>query len=626
MMKDVVIVGAGPCGLVALKELREAGHDAIIFEATEVLGGCFASSVVQPDLHLTISNWLMAFSDFPDPTRLHYPSGKAYLAYLQAYSRHFGLEQHIRYNSRVSQAILGNDNLWSLEVHQSDDRVMRVKTDALLVATGANQLPNLNVPGLEGFSGRLIHSSQYDESFKSQVAEQNLRVLVIGAGESGADVAAELAELSSDVSVWVRRAPCVGPRYLNDTIPEVERMVLNKSNEHPANSFLEASTTNRMSAGINVYSYGLFRRFLWNLPGVDTTIQRFNLESTASAFLRTEQATYVTKNSRMCEAVSQGKLQVIVKSTMLASGTTCKFSNADGMKDSTILREFDAIVLCTGYQASFPWIQIPERYKFEANPRTWFLHCFPRLLGDRLFFVGYARPHQGGIPATAEMLSRYIALLLRGEAHPLPADYGSLALRDMADEQEYYSISPGLNSLVDYNAYIESLARRMGCEPKLPRVCITLFNVHILSVLLLILGTWAMNTITALPAAILWATTLIGFFILEDGLLIKWWFYPNWSVWYRMNGPGAKPKLVSDVLNRVPLSRGMAVTPYFILFVLWYVPQFYMQRVLSIFIFIPHAVLTTLGLGDVSGWFGWLRPKQYVLHGCPWRVGDLFLP
>ncbi|KAI8632205.1 hypothetical protein F5Y19DRAFT_492091 [Xylariaceae sp. FL1651] len=244
------------------------------------------------------------------------------------------------------------------------------------------------------------------------------------------------------------------------------------SNEQPANSFLEAPTTNHMSAGINLYAYALSRRFLWNLS-CDTTIQRFNLESTASTFLRNEQATCVTKNSRMYEAVSQGKLQVIVRSTISTSGKMCTFSTASNKKDSAILREFDAIVLYTEYQATFPW----------------FLHCFLRLLGDHLFFVGYARPHQGGIPAAAEMLSCYIALLLRGDTLPLAANYGSLALRDVADEQEYYSTSLKLNSLVDYNAYIESLARCLGCESKSPRICIAIFNLHILLVLLLISGT-----------------------------------------------------------------------------------------------------------------------------------------
>lgn len=58
-MKRVVIVGAGPCGLTALKEMVVGGHDAILFERSNVLGGIFSSAAMYPDLHLTISNWAM---------------------------------------------------------------------------------------------------------------------------------------------------------------------------------------------------------------------------------------------------------------------------------------------------------------------------------------------------------------------------------------------------------------------------------------------------------------------------------------------------------------------------------------------------------------------------------------
>ena len=64
-MKRIVIIGAGPCGLAALKEMLAAGHEATIIERSAVLGGTFASAKAYPNLHLTISNWLMAFSDFP---------------------------------------------------------------------------------------------------------------------------------------------------------------------------------------------------------------------------------------------------------------------------------------------------------------------------------------------------------------------------------------------------------------------------------------------------------------------------------------------------------------------------------------------------------------------------------
>jgi dimethylaniline monooxygenase (N-oxide forming) len=55
-MKRIIIVGAGPCGLVALKGILEAGHDTILFERSAALGGIFARTATYPNLHLTIYN------------------------------------------------------------------------------------------------------------------------------------------------------------------------------------------------------------------------------------------------------------------------------------------------------------------------------------------------------------------------------------------------------------------------------------------------------------------------------------------------------------------------------------------------------------------------------------------
>ncbi|KAI1334897.1 hypothetical protein F5Y15DRAFT_409363 [Xylariaceae sp. FL0016] len=618
-MPRTIIIGAGPSGLAALKELREAGDDTILYEAAAILGGAFANPKCYSDLYLTVSNWFMAFSDFPDPARLHYPSGASYLAYLSAYAQHHDLEQHIRYNCTVLSAALEDDGRWHLSILQSNGLKFKTSSDALLVATVANQLPNTDVPGLGDFSGQILHSSRYNEAFKSRVSADSLRVLVIGAGESGADISAELADLSpGNVAVYVRRAPCIGPRYLNDTMPELERVRRNEKHaHHAATGFLEASTTNRMSAGLNVYAYGLFRRLLWQLPGGDRTITRFNLASTAGAFARTEQATYVTKNSRMAEAVKGGGLEVIVSPYMSAKGATCTF-------DRLRKRDFDVVVLCTGYRLAFPWLQIPDAYGFEPNPRSWYLHCFPRGLGDRLFFVGYARPHQGGIPVAAEMLSRYIANLLTSDAVHLPSDYGSRALRDMEDEQRYYSISPQLNSLVDYNAYIESLARHIGCEPKLPWVCVVAFNLHMVAVYAAVLG--SINRQVNWIAVAAWMSTTATFFVVEEGLLIKWWFYPQWAVWYRLSGAGARPKIVRDTLARAPLRSAIALTPYFAIFVLWSVLSFYVQRFLSVLMLMCQLIVSRTTLTSLGGWFGWLTPKLYILHDCPRSPLDYFLP
>jgi dimethylaniline monooxygenase (N-oxide forming) len=131
-----------------------------------------------------------------------------------------------------------------------------------------------------------------------------------------------------------------------------------------------------------------------------------------------DQATYVTKNQRMCEAAHQQKFEILVTSTAKAHGTLCDFVLPDGTVEQ---RVFDAVILCHGFRTELPWLKVP----LLTNLRHWFPHCFPSGMDHWLFFVRYARPHQGGISCTAEMLSRYIAMVLGGHRH-LPENHASL--------------------------------------------------------------------------------------------------------------------------------------------------------------------------------------------------------
>ncbi|KAK5173418.1 uncharacterized protein LTR77_002099 [Saxophila tyrrhenica] len=610
-MKRIIIVGAGPCGLVALKEMLEMGHNAILLEKSDRLGGVFSSAKLYSNLHLTISNWAMAFSDFPDPERLCYPSGEHYLQYLKAYAAHFDLEKRMMYGSEVCNACMGSDGRWTLEIKRSGDHIENMQSDALIVATGANQVAKPVPSELLGVSGRVLHSADYNEDFRRKVAEKKLRILVVGG---------ELADLSPHVSVWLRRPACVGPRYLNNK-PEMEQVAANKERDFPANGFLEAATTNRMSASLNVYAYGIFRRILWHTGVLNSTLARMCLDSTASAVLMNDQATYVTKNQRMCEAIHDGKLEALVSTKVSANGNTVTLQLANGVQGH---RQFDAIVLCTGFATSFPWLKVDD---LDTNPRSWFLHCFPEGLGDRLAFVGYARPHQGGMPVMAEMLSRYVALLFAGKRQ-LPEDYAERARREQIAEVEHYHISPHLSTLVDYNAFIESVARRVGCEPRLPLSIMLIFNMHIAAVLLLVLQVFSLTPGIVEPRLpfLLYVLTMALAFFIDDGLLIKWWFYPCWAVWYRQRGPGANPSLLEKTLRRVPLFKSTAITQGFMLLIAWSLPALYAQRILSVLIYLPYCLLDGVGVRWPKGWVGLLRPKMFALHGTEWRFSDLFVP
>lgn len=579
----------------------------------------------------------MAFSDFPDPTRQCYPSASEYLQYLHDYAKHFDILKHMQYNTEVLSAELQADNTWILQVQSnlSDDSKPRsLQFDALVVATGAHHEPNKDLPVLEGYRGQIIHSNQYDEAFKRHVAEKKLRVMVIGGGESAADLSSELGDLSSAATIWLRRPHCFGPRYLNNK-DEMEQVRANKSVDFPTNGFLEAATTNRMSAAQNVYLYGLWRRILWRMPILNKALNLMCIDATTDAFFLNDQATFVTKNQRMCEAALQKRIEVLVSPSLTwdaADGKTAQF--ADGQR-----RTFDAIVLCTGYRLSFPWIKTPGLgLDDNPSPRSWFLHCVPPRPGHGLFFVGYARPHQGGIPPMAEMQARYVAGLVKGDA-ALPSNYETLARHDEAASRNYYYISPDLNSLVDYAAFLENVARRVGCEPYLPAMCVLLFNLHMASVAWMAwtgLMQWqargaAQVTMASLAAdfqypALLWVVTVVGFLFYDDGLLIKWWLYPQWPVWYRQRGPHANPALLKAAMKRVPLWKSTAITRGFVLLLVWSIPTFYLQRFLSFFLFVPHLIFTALGVRYSEVWGGLLRPKMVVLHSGIWRAKDLFMP
>jgi dimethylaniline monooxygenase (N-oxide forming) len=334
-----------------------------------------------------------------------------------------------------------------------------------------------------------------------------------------------------------------------------------------------------------------------------------------------DQATYVTKNQRMCEAIQKGNLETLICPDVSARDKTVEFRMPDG---KIVSREFDVIVRATGYTAQFPWLKVKE---FDSNPRSWFLHCFPEKFGHCLSFVGYARPHQGGIPPMAEMQARYVAMILAGN-RKLPRNYALQARQQRENEREYYHISPYLHILVDYSAYIESVARRVGCEPRMPLWSVLLVNLHLLAVALMAVGVIRsdLNPLGFQGALSLWLGTIVAGLAIDDALLAKWWFYPGWNVWYRQRGPGAKPEVLRNTLARVPFWQSTAVTKGFILLLFWSFPTYYAQRLISPFIFCVHAVAELLQLRWAKRWGGFLRPKMFALHGTQWRISDLFTP
>ena len=214
--ENVCVIGAGASGLVAVKNLREHGFGVDCFERETGVGGAWNwrhdRSPVYGSTHLISSKPFTQFPDFPMPDAWpDYPHHSQVLAYLERYADHFDLRQHIWLGTEVVHVEPAPDGHWDVTTRGARGGAERTQRyAALVVANGHNWAPKQpTYEGLGEFRGTVIHSSAY----KDAAQLRGKRVLVVGAGNSGCDIAVEAAQQA--VRCWhsVRRGYWYAPKY-----------------------------------------------------------------------------------------------------------------------------------------------------------------------------------------------------------------------------------------------------------------------------------------------------------------------------------------------------------------------------------------------------------------------------
>lgn len=209
------VIGAGPSGLTALKNLLQAGVDAECLEREDAIGGnwCFGSpaSSVFESTRLISSKALTQYTDFSMPRDWPaYPDHRQCLDYLRSYASHFGLLPHIRTHSpveRIEPAGAAGAG-WIVHVRGRQP----VPYAGVVIASGHNREPRFpEIPG--AFSGTLLHACHYKSpTHPADIAGR--RVLVIGAGNSGCDIAVEASHHAAVTAHSTRRGYFVVPRFI----------------------------------------------------------------------------------------------------------------------------------------------------------------------------------------------------------------------------------------------------------------------------------------------------------------------------------------------------------------------------------------------------------------------------
>jgi cation diffusion facilitator CzcD-associated flavoprotein CzcO len=199
---DAIIVGAGPAGLACAATMRAAGLDVTVCEKADKVGSVWRRHYDRLHLHTDRGHSGLPGMAMPRSYPL-YPSRGKVVEYLESYAARFDITPV--FNTAVA-SIRREDALWSADTNQGV-----IAAPVAVIATGIADAPyRASWPGSELYQGTVVHSSDY----RNPTPYLGKRVLVVGFGNSGGEIALDLANAGVDVALAVRSAIQVLPRDL----------------------------------------------------------------------------------------------------------------------------------------------------------------------------------------------------------------------------------------------------------------------------------------------------------------------------------------------------------------------------------------------------------------------------
>ncbi|WP_298933551.1 NAD(P)-binding domain-containing protein [uncultured Ruegeria sp.] len=209
------LIGAGPMGLAAAKVLTEQGIAFQGFDLHSDVGGLWdidaPRSTMYESAHLISSKRMTEFTDFPMKDAVaEYPSHSAMRDYFRDFADHYGLRDKYLFNAEVTQiSPLGKSgDGWRVSWRDQDGE-HEAEFAGVLIANGTLSEPNM--PAFPGtFDGELIHASQY----RYPCQFDGKRVLVVGAGNSGCDIAVDAIHHAQCCDLSMRRGYYFVPKYV----------------------------------------------------------------------------------------------------------------------------------------------------------------------------------------------------------------------------------------------------------------------------------------------------------------------------------------------------------------------------------------------------------------------------
>ncbi|KAF6292885.1 flavin containing dimethylaniline monooxygenase 5 [Rhinolophus ferrumequinum] len=452
--KRIAVIGGGVSGLVSIKCCLEEGLEPVCFERTDDIGGLWrfqenpeeGRASIYKSVIINTSKEIMCFSDYPIPA--HFPNfmhNSQVLEYFRMYAKEFDLVKYIRFKTTVcsvkKQPDFPTSGQWEV-VTESEGKKEVTVFDGVMVCTGHHtnaHLPLESFPGIEKFKGQYFHSRDYKnpESFSGK------RVIVIGIGNSGGDLAVEISHTAKQVFLSIRRGS----------------WIMNRVGDHgyPFDVLLFSRLKNFLT---KIVSQSLLNTYLERQMN-----QRFNHEMYGLKPKHRALSQHPTVNDELPNRIISGMVKV--------KGNVKEFTETaaifeDGSREDNI----DAVIFATGYTFAFPFLE--DSVKVVKNKVSLYKTVFPpNLEKPTLAIIGLIQPLGATMPIS-EIQGRWVTQVLKG-LKTLPSQ--SEMLRDITEAQEKmdkrYVESQRHTIQVDFIDIMDELADLMGVRPNLLSLAFT---------------------------------------------------------------------------------------------------------------------------------------------------------
>ncbi|MET9854196.1 NAD(P)/FAD-dependent oxidoreductase [Streptomyces sp. NPDC006450] len=375
--RPVYVIGAGPGGLAVAAALRARGVRAVVVEKSEAVGASWRRHYDR--LHLHTTRRLSALPGLAMPRRFgRWVARENVVRYLEKYAEFHELE--IATGIEVTRVEPSADSLpdapgWTL--HATGGRVMAAR--AVVVATGFNHTPLLpDWPGLDTYPNPLAHAAEY----RNPAPYAGQDVLVVGVGNTGAEIAVDLAEGgAARVRLAVRTAPHILRRSTAGWPAQRTGILVRR---------LPVRLVDRLGAIVgkasvpDLSAYGLPR-------------------PTTGLYSRVKQGAIPLQDVGLIDAVRTGRVKPVAA---VASFDGAEVVLADGSRITP-----DAVIAATGYRRALEGLVGDlDVLDDRGRPRTHGAHTPPHAPG--LYFTGFTNPISGNIrelALDAEKIAKSIA-------------------------------------------------------------------------------------------------------------------------------------------------------------------------------------------------------------------------